>query len=460
MKNRLNQDQGVAIVSVVLLGLVATVVIALLALRAVRNTDEALAERERTEAINAAESGLEVAVFELNENSSFFTVPTSYGAPTLGDPVAERDWVLAAVTDLGLAGIDSGGGEYAIVKPEGMSVVYSAGFVPSITDARSSRVVKYQFNEVAGGPPAGLGQAFLSGGGLIIPGSPEFNGTDGNLHVNGDLSASGSPIVAGYASAGGSYSGGFIVGDPANSGATGEIKSVPLVEPNSLHGLSQYDMCNNGDVRAGPAHPGGGGATPGSPCTGAYIADGGGTYRGFKHGGHEGDGSAKWSYGTADKYDGVYFFDGGSVKMSQSPGKGTTPWKATLLINPVGGYTCGSNAGGDFNVSGSPYMIPHPSAEPWLVVAGRDAKMPGSAESYGSASSPGLITIGEQIEISGSPDIYGAFIANGACDTPGSMLPFSQQKISGSPTFNWNGEFGIPGTSSSTTITNFRWSEL
>lgn len=459
MKQRLSQDDGVAMVSVVLVGMLAAMAIAILALRSTRNYDETLAERQQTEAIFVAESGLNKAVFQLNNDSDYYTTPASYGYPNpFANEQAERAWVLATVTNRGLPAISSGNGEYVIVKPEGQTVTYAAGFVPSLTEARAIRVVKLEYG-VTAGPALGLSEALLTGGNLVIPGSPEFYGSSGSLHTNGDISGKGT--ADGYISSAGSFSGTYITGDPANSGSTGEVKSVPLTEPITLHYLSQYDMCPDGFVYAGPAYsdPAKRGVA-GTPCSGTQLGDASGGYRGWKFGGLDGGGAGKWSYGTADKYDGVYFFHEGSVKISQSPGKNTTPWEATLLVNPVGGVACPNNQGGDINISGSPYMIPYSDAAPWLMVSGRDMKLPGSADSYGRAGNPGLVTAVEQAEITGSPNIFGAFILSGECDTPGSMLPYSQQKISGSPTFTFNGEFGYPGASSSSGTTDYRWSEL
>ena len=462
MIERLKQESGVAIITVVLLAMVVAAVAATLMLRSLRNYDETLAERQRVDALSVAESGLDAGVFELNEDDAYFSVPNSYGyaAPFTTDQ-AERAWVLTAVSALALSPTGSGNGEYVIVKPQGRDVVYAVGYIPTLIDADVSRVVKLQYGQFAHSP-AGLSEALIADGNISISGNSTFTGTLGNIHANGNLSSSGATAVSGHASSGGSYSGTFITGDPANSGSTGEVKTVPRTEPIRLHHLSEYDMCNNGRVYAGPAHsdPTKQG-TAGAPCSGTELANANGTeYRGWRKIGTESNGAANWDYTTEDKYPGVYFFDGGNAKIEPSPGEGTSPWEATIIANPIGGVSCPNNRGGDIEFSGNPFMIPYSAAEPWLLVAGRDLKVSGNADSYGRPGNEALVTSIEQVTVSGNPHTYGAFIINDECDTPGSLIPRTDLEISGNPIFTFNGEFGYPGTGRAGTTTTSRWSEL
>ena len=452
LRRAVRRDDGVAIITVTLVGVAVAGIVAVLSINTLRNYRESRQERQMGEVLVLAETGLDEAVFELNDNNEF----TTTGVMPLGlDSAAEEAWVIAEAASLPT--IAGENGEYVIVKPEDTDVVYSVAYVPDRTTTGAQiRVLKAELlvEPPTPGSPYLPSRGFASAGNLSIGTSPSagVHGTVGGAHANGILAQGGSATISGCATAYGSND--FAATNPPGCPpATGYFEPVPEVQPLLFHSLSMFDLCNEGvgAVRAGPAHTGAGTpATNGQPCTGSLLgvpADYGWSRSGVL-----------WSYeGGA----GVFFVDGGNVDISRDSGTGDAG--ATIIVGAANEdtLTCnettrvGSVSQGDVGIAGNTQLNPHSSAGDLAIVAGRDVTIRGTADIWGA------ILTREQITMGGTPGSNNAIIGSSPCHTPGS--PVAQNELFGNASLTYNGGLSIPNYGVINPVWNVsfdRWSEL
>jgi hypothetical protein len=100
--------------------------------------------------------------------------------------------------------------------------------------------------------------------------------------------------------------------------------------------------------------------------------------------------------------DGTYYVQG-HVRVSGSPGSAVNPWRTTII------------ATGDIEVSGNPEVQTH--LPDTLFIAGLDVRISGNP----TLGFNGLIAAHEQIAITGSAEISGFIIAEGASSVGGTI---------------------------------------
>ena len=448
----LRREDGVAIITVTLVGVAVAGIVAVLAVNTLRNLRESRQERQVGEVLVLAETGLDEAIFELNDDNEFSTTASM---PVGLDAAAEEAWVLGQAA--GLTPSSGENGEYVIIKPDGTDVVYSVAWVPDrATTNAQVRVLKAELlvEPPTPGSPYLPSRGFASAGNLAIgtSSSAGIRGTVGGAHANGILAQSGSATISGCATAFGSND--FAATNPPGCPpATGYFEPVPQVQPLLFHSLSMFDLCREGAgvVRAGPAYSGvGTPATTGQPCTGSLLglpADFGWSASGVN-----------WSYeGGA----GVFYLNGGNADISRDSGTGDLG--ATIIVAARNEETLACNeatrvgtvSAGDVGIGGNTQLRPHSSAGDLAVVGGRDLVIRGTADIWGA------ILVREQTSMGGTPGSNNAVVGSSPCHTPGS--PVAQSELFGNAAINYNGGLSIPNYGVINPVWNVsidRWSEL
>lgn len=455
MAVRLHRDeQGAALVMVMFLGLALVAVATALTVRAARQVMNVALEADHEQALQVAETGLNQGLMLLQDSGAFTTGEV---APTFANRSAERDWIEAVAEQASPSRLVAAPhGEYVVIKPVNADVVYAVGYAPNrAADSRRIRVLRAElgFRSIPGSYFATY--ALLSGRDLGLNGNPAvFSGRVVGVHANGFLDVSGSTSISACLSASGGARISGAVSQPAGCAAPGNQVAieVPMISPRALWVRSQYDMCPDGRVRAGPAHPTLGRTAANRPCTGSIIGDASTTLLGWKFTGCcDAKMGAKWDYDTDFPTDGVFYFFEGSVKIPKSAGTGLDPWHVTLIVEPSG--TCPSAVGGDVDISGNPTMVAHAGGGNLVVAAGRDLRISGSPQATG------VFGAHEQIVVSGNPELTeSSLLAEDACDSTTSNEHSSF--VSGNPTITNAGEVATPFYGTRNVEVMVGWDEL
>ena len=283
--------------------------------------------------------------------------------------------------------------------------------------------------------------AILVNGNLRISGNPEITGAAGAIHSNGTLDLDGTPCVDQFISSSGPIIDGN-QGDtcPKNSGVPAELHpgsdpiAVPTLNPADFIPDADYimttdpatDTCAVFDSAGNPLN---------NPVDKKWVLGGGAEWNC--------DPAARiWTFsGGNDPLPGTHYSDGNFV-ISGSPGTPATPVSLTLI------------AEGWVDISGNPEMIPAltQGATDYSVIAGTDLKIGGNpANAY-----TGVFYARDQIDFSGNPTLDAQVIAADQSD-----LPFPNPAginlvqlgaggfmvISGNPTINFDGGAGLVSTS-------------
>jgi hypothetical protein len=415
-----HDDAGMGIILVV--G-VATVVL-LLSVVAVSAATSALRFSTQhvnyEQAIHVAEHGIDQTFAQLQANRLYST--TTETPPAGLTPQQEREWARAQLQSAPAQREPQG--DFAIVKPARRNVIYAAGWVPSRDEARHSRVIKVEYLFSTYSPT----KAVLTGGDLVISGNAEIGGVGGSVHAIGNLQISGNPTIGGDATSSGTYT---VSGNPTIGGSSGGSRppeELPRVEPAQLYeqlsaqfAAAWHDLCPDGTVRRpGPV-----------PCTGSVLANtsSGPAYAGWKLSG------SIWDKDNA-VVDGVFYIHEGSAKIAGNPGEPDSPWRTTIIAaGKASGSGCEQDYG-DIEVSGNPVASPYIPG--LMLVSGRDLKVNGNpAQSF-----EGLFAAGEQVHVSGNPNLNGAVIAQDRCDTASSNIHINS--VSGNMTLTHNGNLEAP----------------
>ena len=395
----MKRDDGFAMISVVLFGVIMLAVTIMTVTQVQQATDQGVGHVSFEREIALAETGIDQALAILQRNHSWSTTAL---VPDDSSAAAEKVWAKAQLD--AATPIASDGGEYAIVKPASRTVVYAIGWSPSKANAKRMRMVKaeYLFSTYA---PA---NAVLSNGDLTIGGSAHVQGTLGNVHANGDIDVVGNSIsVSGTVTATGTI-------DNPQAGWLGSQppQEVPQINPRAIYEKfaldpsytdNWYDLCPDASVHE-PSSSG--------PCNGVVMSSSG-IFRGWQYK------NGSWN-NDRSPYDGTYY-----VYQKSANIKGTnTQWHATVIAEPTG--SDGSLSEGDIDMSGNPIMTGYiPDV---TLIAGRDLDIEGTGN--GDGSYDGLLGGHEQFKITGNPTLTGAVVGEGSRDTAGS--PVSSNYVSGS----------------------------
>ncbi|MEK7251653.1 MAG: hypothetical protein AAB198_00160 [Actinomycetota bacterium] len=442
------EDRGAALAIVAMLGsalmLTASVVVA----RGVAQFGNTAGSGCWEQALATAESALNWGLGELQVDQSFTTGEVL--AAGLVGSAAERDWAVAAADAVTVADlIVTPEGEGVFIRPVDSSVIYGVGFCDHRdSPSRRVRVVRGTWGLTSSAASWTANRAFLTDDEFVISGNPDFHGSAASAHANGFVTVSGNPSFHDgclTGSADGLVSGNLNVHascPPASEQFVQPVETIPNIVPRDLWPLSEYDMCPDGTVSAGPAHPTLGNTAGAEPCLGQLLHQSSLVYRGWKFDGCcDAKEGAKWAYDANSPYDGAYYFHEATVRVPTGPGTNTMPWK--VLIIAAGSGSCPAIVGGDVFMSGnavfSPYTAGSAHTDNHLaIVSGRDIEWSGN----GRLKEPGIVAAHEQIKINGNPQVESAFIAQGACDSPDSNV--HDTEISGNPTFTLNAPLSTP----------------
>lgn len=428
-------EAGIGVVGVVMFGAVLSLVTAAVVSRGTAQFGNATDDRCWEAALGAAESAINWGAAQVDADPSFATdsyVPSSFFATSDERTAAIDAADLAAETAL----LDVPGGQGVFLRETASDVMYGVGFCDDrASDTRTVRVVRSALGASESSTSLwSATYAFLSGDDLTITGNPDFGDPEvmGNnaasVHANAQMSVSGNARFwtgCVTASDGGSITGnvqifGFCPG-PSERFSQPEAV-IPDIVPEDFWYLSEYDLCPGGTVHAGPAHPTLGHTAGVEPCHGHQLASG--SYRSFNHNGTSG-GIATWSRSGNTKYDGSYYVHHGSVSLSGNAGSVSDPWLVLVIASSSG--ECPDNRGGDISTSGNLRMtLYQPSTADGenriMFVAGRDITASGNGK---IVYAPAVIAAHEQIRYTGNVEVMGSFLAEHACDTPGSPLSTS-----------------------------------
>lgn len=449
------RDEGMAMIAVAMLGtallLLSTVVFA----RGLSQFGNTRGDAVWEQALGSAEACLDwaLAVVEGDEN---FTTGEEIPSEMVGSS-QERTWAIeAADARADVEVIHTGDGDCVVVKPSNGAFVYGVGYGPERDHAaRRVRVVRVDYDQIPYTASWVTQMAFLAGDDLTFRGNPTFlTGYAVGIHSNAFLDIGGSTTADGCvtSSGGAKLTGSFNQPPGCPMPGSQELVVLPSVMARSHWERSQYDLCPDGAVRAGPAHPVWGDTATTVPCEGqTLISDASSGYMGWRFMGCcDPDDWAQWKYDTTASNDGVFYVYQGSADIVSSPGADLVPWEMSLFVEARG--VCGSLQGGDIDISGSPDMAPHPTGGNIQFLAGRDIEISGNADFTGLASAY------EQIMITGDLDVQeGSFLAAGQCSDGGLV---TGSYVGGNATVNNSGPIATELGTTLELLTAVSWTEL
>ena len=432
-------EDGIAMVTVIMMGALIFAMVAGLAIRSVRDIEDVGDERVRERALHVGEAGIENVLNQLVADKTYNTaevLPASFSSIT-----AERGWAKNLGDTVPAARVmPASGGEWVSIKPLNSSMgdsetVYAVGYVPSREDPQNVRVIRVSYDFAPLAPTA----AFLTDGNLSIDGGPALSGLVGSAHANGNVDINGNSVTStGYIAGSGTFSPASApsgVQDTANSGGGRPPRFVPTVRPAEWHKFSQYDLCSGPtEIRKGPAFT----SPPATfgPCQGDVLAPAGApsdpAYRGWSFQANN------WRYASATNYDGVYYVEG-ETAIFNGAGSAGNPLRASIISD------CGQNESlahvnhgeCDIDLGGNAVMAPYPTMSGILFVAGRDILLSGTA----GTTLEGATLAHEHIELAGNTGYSGTLISNSPFNTGGSPVPGN--RMGGNATISYSGGFRI-----------------
>lgn len=425
MRHRLHQrDDGLAMIAVAMLGtaliLISTVVFA----RGLAQFGNTRGDAVWEQSLASAEAGLDWAL-SIIEADDGFTTGEELPAEVIGSS-QEKEWVIAAAdlhpdSDV----VHASDGEFVVVKPSNGQFVYSVGYAPHRDHPqRRVRVVRVDYDTIPHVTTWIARLAFLAGQDVEFRGNPTFlTGASVGIHANGFIDLGGSTFSDGCvtASGGSKVTGGFTQPPGCPTPGSQATMFIPEVNPRAHWDESEYDLCPDGKVRAGPAHPVYGTTATAIPCQGQTLTSSAATspYRGWEFAGCcDVSHWARWRYTSTQANDGVYYVHQGRANLVSSPGSDLIPWKLTLIVEARG--VCPGLQGGDILVSGSPDLVPYPGTGNLQFIAGRDIDFAGNPDFTGLAAAH------EQIEITGDLDVHeGSLLAADWCESVGDFVDAS-----------------------------------
>jgi hypothetical protein len=350
-------------------------------------------------------------------------------------------------------------GEYVVVKPAGVNLLYAVGYSPSREAfGRRTRVVRigYELHEVLWN----LEYALLVGDDLELGGNStvdDSNDNDNaNVHANGEVSTHGSWEVEGCLTS--SDQDTDLPSEPDCPRNPVPPELISSIDPAVLYHTAEVVLCPDGKAYAGPAYPAQTGmpADDGTPCNETednnhdgvpdrQIALAGWSSK-VKGGVREWD--PKNATGGA-----VYY-----VHQANVVGKvgGDLTFEMTLLISSASGGTCSGKSTGNLELAGNSLF----RTAPGMLATGYDLAVIAQGDIYyrGGAAVVGTQLAHEQIDYKGNSDSYGAVVAESFCDTSGS--PVSSSVLSGNSFLSFPGKVKTPFTSLRWESEVISWHEL
>lgn len=258
----------------------------------------------------------------------------------------------------------------------------------------------------------------VSNGSLLISGNPTLTGTGGSVHANVDLNVTGSPTVSQDATASGTYT---PTGNPTVAGVSGggyPNQTVPNINAADHLALADFILTSTGRITL---------------PNGTVVCDASGNQNACKAVyGWVFPNTGVWSMNGNNVLTGTYYAQT-KVEISGSPGSNASPAQVSVI------------AEGSINVSGSPTL--RPDAPELLFVTNGDLKIAGNLS---AETMEGQILVREQLDIAGNPSVSGQIIIQ---DVPSVDPLVTTNRIHGNPTITYN---GIAGTSGMT-VTAWRW---
>lgn len=243
--------------------------------------------------------------------------------------------------------------------------------------------------------------AILVDGDLTISGNPTVDGTNGSVHANEDLSISGSPYIQQNATAAGTIT---TTGNPDIDGTTSGNRpevTVPTITASNYLQYATHLLKADGTVRL--------------KSTNAIVTGTGWTLS-----------SGTWTLNGNSGVTGAYYVESGlNAKISGNPGSAKSPLAMSVIST------------GSIEVTGNPYLQPHSSTPNLQFVAQTDLKLAGNVD-VDVTTVEGQSLVGEQLMISGNPDIRGQIIVKNATSTSDLV---TSNTISGNPQISYNGSF-------------------
>ncbi len=194
-----------------------------------------------------------------------------------------------------------------------------------------------------------------------------------------------------------------------------EHHPLPKIDPLRTHYRAHFDVCSfsfsfgagrPSGVYAGPAYSVGDRkpATPGEPCSGELVHPDLGLI---------GVGTTTVSF-PKSVVPAVYYIDGANVEVDSRKDKKT---ELTVIAGTVDGALDCSTSGGWIHVGGQGIYQPHRDGNNYAFIAGGDMTMNAGMRANG------LLAAHEQVKYNGNIQIFGVLLIEGACNTPGSIVP-------------------------------------
>jgi hypothetical protein len=411
------RDEGLAMIAVAMLGTALVLISAAVFARGLSQFSNTSGDAAWEQALGTAEAGLDWGLDALDLDETYTTGET-VPEEVIGT-AQEKKWAVGAADERAADAATTPAGEFVVVKPTNGQFLYSVGFTPTQdSPTRRVRAVRVNYDYLPYAAEWIANYAFLAGDDLTFRGAPVFLvGYSIGIHTNGYLDVGGSTFTDGCISASGGavMSGGFTQPPGcAVPGAQPEV-FVPEVNPRDHWEHSQFDLCPDGKVRAGPAHAVYGNTATSVPCQGQTLhnnATSPGRYQGWRYLGccSALDG-ALWRYDDTQAQDGVYYVYLGSAQVQSQPGTELVPWNVGIFAEANG--VCANLVGGDIIFQGAAHMQPYEGVGNIQMMAGRDVDMSGGSHFSG------IVAAHEQIEADGNGTTVneGGFLAQGACES-------------------------------------------
>lgn len=437
-RERLQDDDGVALVTALLAVLIISGLVLVMVSRSISETRASAGSRDFETAIHAGEAASDLVIRELNRQDGpkdYYSVDADGKAievPAAGED--EKAWALALHegTEYEMEGAPTwiegvNGQAYAVrpvidsaaTNPEPLDVIYAVGAIPSFdADRARIRVIKLQVAQDFFEPNYALlsdHKVTMGGDAAFVVDGCDYDNPDpdeciADVHTNDSFHSGGETKVHGSVSS----AGGSCTGDAAAIECLGSDDGVAeqpippfsardFYRPGEEQGdVDWYDLCPDRTIKEG--------STAG-PCTGDQLwpsPDAPGTrYRGWRwQSTGQFDG---WSGNPIDK--GVYYIYRADARVNGTAGDDVVSATVILETHPDNN----PSGTGSLEVGGEPRMQPA-MKDDVLIITDRDFKMEGGlgaddpCDARDNVQFSGFIGVGEQVKMAGNAMLHGAMI--------------------------------------------------
>jgi hypothetical protein len=339
--------------------------------------------------------------------------PVLYGGPLSSEQLLAMGVGLTPEDGLG------GSGDHDV---NDRMILQVTGFGPQGTKVVISRILENDFDQDVTPNTISSNPALLVNGDLALDGNIKIQGTQGNVHANGDLDKTGvSGSVTGDMTASGTLTSndGFTTGGMKTGGA--HTINVPDITAAAHQDRAQYKLTLVGGVpykQATALAPGG--ATAAVPC--------GGSCNGFTWNA----GAGRWDTTSGVAGAGTFYIQG-PVKFSATAGPAT--FKAVTVI-----------ATGSIEVDGRNFLKPSTFEQDSAnggkfiqFVTDGDLKITGNSTLDDATAVEGQSLVREQLHMFGTPILQGRILVQ---DVPSVSNLVTTNYVGGTPTITYNGSLG------------------